>query len=127
VARVGNEQDQPIRTKIAALRGNSALDQLNVVNAGLGFDEAGSERACDNGIATPWIARDRDRYFNSPSNGRAQAPPKPGEQRQVTSITYGITARMQRRRELQPDSRGKPRNEVDRQDGCLASLDFRDQ
>ena len=100
VARVGNEQDQAPGAQIALLRRRFALDELDIPEMRFGLDQGVATFELERRIATSQIAGDRDRYFDSPSNDRAQARPKPGEQRQVTSITHRITTRMQRRREL---------------------------
>jgi hypothetical protein len=90
VAGIRYEQGGPIGAQVARLRGDLALDCLDVAEIGLGLDEDIAVVDGDQCVTAPQIARDRYGHFGPPSRAGWQAAPEALKESQMRSIANRI-------------------------------------
>jgi hypothetical protein len=114
VAGIRYEQGGPIGAQVARLRGDLALDCLDVAEIGLSLDKDIAVVDGQHCVTAPQIARKRHGHLCLPSCTRRQSASEALEEGQMRSIANRITIWVQRRSQLEPNDRADPRNQIDR-------------
>jgi len=123
---VGDKEDQAVRAEVALLQRCLALDELDIGETRLRFDQDHAEPAFDHAVATAKVSMDRHRYFDAPPQPRMQSALQAGEQSKMRPVTHRVTPGMQRQRKLQANDRRDAGREINGERARIGPLCPRD-
>ncbi len=122
MARVSDEQDQPVTCTVAQLHREPSLKRLNVSQPGLRLDGYGPSLAGHHGVPGTSIAGDRKRHFVGVAEA-GQSSPEPRQEGQVCRIPDRVIARKHPKRKIQSEH-GRQQCQMDERDSTgLTELD----
>ncbi|TMK30466.1 MAG: hypothetical protein E6G61_06620 [Actinobacteria bacterium] len=122
VRRIGDQQDQAVRTKVPPFQRSLPRDCLDIGEARFRLHEDRAESALYRRVTCSKISSDRHRHLRAPSKTGVQTAPEAIEQRELRPVSDGIAIEMEGCGELEAHGRGDPSGQIDRERALLAAL-----
>jgi hypothetical protein len=123
VARVGHEEDRPLRSEVALLGTQPPLDGLNVIEAGFGFDDGLERSRVGHRIGAAQDTWERHGHLGPPPNRGMESCSESTKQGELPLVPYGCTDRMNTHAQLVSEYRCHPLENLDVHARCEPALD----
>ena len=101
--RVGQEQNDTIKTEVSLLRAYPPFQRLYVEESRLGLHKDPERMAVDHDVGAPQVTGYRDGHFRAPPERRGHATSQTFDQCKVSPISNRGTCRMKADRHLEAE------------------------